>query len=73
MTDIFSRVLEPEVMNTIEEAIAYDRMDFTVINTAFADRAIELASQLDSALVLDVGTGTARIPILRWGCSLSCP
>ncbi len=64
MTNILSRVLEPEVMDSIEEAIAYDRMDFTIINTDFADRAIELASHLDSATVLDVGTGTARIPIL---------
>ena len=56
------RVLEPEVMDTWEESVAYDAMDFTVINKAFAERTIALAPE--SALVLDAGTGTARIPIL---------
>lgn len=56
------RVTEPEVMDTQEEAIAYDAMDFTEVNTAFAQRAIELGSL--SGLMLDAGTGTARIPIL---------
>ncbi|KAB8331412.1 methyltransferase domain-containing protein [Scytonema tolypothrichoides VB-61278] len=56
------RVLEPEVMDTSEEAIEYDAMDFTEVNTAFAQRAIELGPQ--SGLILDAGTGTARIPIL---------
>lgn len=56
------RVLEPEVMDTWKEAIEYDAMDFTEVNTAFAQRAIELGCK--SGLVLDAGTGTARIPIL---------
>lgn len=56
------RILEPEVMDTLEEAIEYDATDFTQVNTAFAQRAIELAPQ--SGLILDAGTGTARIPIL---------
>ncbi len=56
------RVLEPEVMDTWEEAAEYDAMDFTQVNTAFAQRAIELGPP--SGLVLDAGTGTARIPIL---------
>jgi ubiquinone/menaquinone biosynthesis C-methylase UbiE len=56
------RVLEPEVMDTPQEAIEYDAMDFTQVNTAFAKLAIELGPQ--SGLVLDAGTGTARIPIL---------
>ncbi|WP_159789569.1 class I SAM-dependent methyltransferase [Sodalinema gerasimenkoae] len=56
------RVLEPEVMDTWEETIAYDAMDFTEVNQAFVDEAIALGP--DSATVLDVGTGPARIPIL---------
>ncbi|MFB2934384.1 class I SAM-dependent methyltransferase [Aerosakkonemataceae cyanobacterium BLCC-F154] len=56
------RVLEPEVMDSWEEAVAYDAMDFTEVNTAFAQRAIALAPTL--AKVLDAGTGTARIPLL---------
>ena len=56
------RVLEPEVMDSLEEAIEYDAMDFTEVNTAFAQHAIELGPP--SGIVLDAGTGTARIPIL---------
>jgi ubiquinone/menaquinone biosynthesis C-methylase UbiE len=56
------RILEPEVMDSPEEALEYDAMDFREVNTAFAQRAIELAPT--KAKVLDAGTGTARIPIL---------
>lgn len=56
------RVLEPEVMDTWEDAIEYDSMDFIEINTAFAKLAVELGPP--SGNVLDAGTGTARIPIL---------
>ncbi len=56
------RVLEPEVMDSLEEAVEYDAMDFTEINGAFAQRAIEIGAT--NATVLDAGTGTARIPIL---------
>ena len=57
------RVLEPEVMDSWEEAVDYDAMDFVEVNTAFAQRASELGPAI-SARVLDAGTGTARIPIL---------
>jgi len=56
-----SRVLEPEVMDTWEDAVEYDSMDFTEVNLAFAQLAVELGPQ--AGLVLDVGTGTSRIPI----------
>lgn len=56
------RVLEPEAMDSWEEAVAYDAMDFTEVNAAFAQRAIELAPTV--AKVLDAGTATARIPLL---------
>ncbi len=49
-------------MDTWLEASAYDAMDFTVANGAFAADAIALDP--DAVKVLDVGTGTARIPIL---------
>lgn len=55
------RVLEPEVMDTWEDAIEYDAMDFQEVNQAFAKSAIAIAPE--AAMVLDVGTGTARIPI----------
>jgi ubiquinone/menaquinone biosynthesis C-methylase UbiE len=56
------RILEPEVMDTWLESTAYDAMDFTSVNTAFANDAIELDPY--AIKILDVGTGTARIPII---------
>ncbi|MGB3513571.1 MAG: class I SAM-dependent methyltransferase [Microcoleaceae cyanobacterium] len=56
------RILEPEVMDSWEEAEEYDSMDFTEINQAFAETALEIGPK--KGLVLDAGTGTARIPIL---------
>lgn len=56
------RILEPEVMDTWLEATAYDAMDFTVVNSTFAANAIALDPH--AVKILDVGTGTARIPIL---------
>lgn len=56
------RVPEPEVMDNMAESIAYDLMDFRAVNQAFVDRAIAL--NITAGKILDVGTGTARIPIL---------
>lgn len=55
------RILEPEVMDTWEEAAAYDAMDFVEVNKAFAQKALEIGPK--KGLILDAGTGTARIPI----------
>lgn len=59
---MLARILEPEVMDTEAEAIEYDAMDFQVVNEDFAQTAARLGPT--QATVLDVGTGTARIPIL---------
>lgn len=56
------RILEPEVMDDREEAIEYDAMDFTEVNTNFAQEASELTGI--NATVLDAGTGTVRLPII---------
>ena len=56
------RKLEAEVMDTPEEAMDYDAMDFTAVNAAFAQRVVELGPE--RGIILDAGTGTARIPIL---------
>ncbi|MCC3570957.1 MAG: class I SAM-dependent methyltransferase [Microcoleus sp. PH2017_40_RAT_O_B] len=68
------RVLEPEVMDSWEEAIEYDSMDFTEVNAAFAKSAAALGPVFGN--VLDAGTGTARIPIaltqLRPEWKLTC-
>lgn len=58
-----TRILEPEVMDDPAEAIAYDAMDFRAVNQDFADLVVTTYSQ-ETAFVLDLGTGTAQIPIL---------
>jgi ubiquinone/menaquinone biosynthesis C-methylase UbiE len=55
------RVLEPEVMDSPEEARDYDAMDHQAVNRVFV--ADFLAVWDGRGPVLDVGTGTAQIPI----------
>lgn len=55
------RVLEPEVMDSPEEALDYDRMDHSAVNRRFAEDF--LASGFNGQDILDLGTGTAQIPI----------
>ena len=56
------RVLEPEVMDSADEAADYDAMDHAEVNARFCEDLLALRAPLPSP-VLDVGTGTARIPI----------
>jgi len=58
---MLARVLEPEVMDSAEEARDYDSMDHSAVNRAFV--ADFLAVWDGRGPVLDVGTGTALIPI----------
>jgi len=55
------RILEPEVMDSAEEARDYDAMDHAVVNRVFV--ADFLAAWTGSNPILDLGTGTAQIPI----------
>jgi ubiquinone/menaquinone biosynthesis C-methylase UbiE len=55
------RILEPEVMDSIEEAHDYDTMDHSRVNAVFVTDF--LASWDGKGPVLDVGTGTAQIPL----------
>jgi ubiquinone/menaquinone biosynthesis C-methylase UbiE len=59
---MIDRILEPEVMDNDIEAYEYDQMDFTEVNTDFALLASKLGKK--EAKVLDIGTGTARIPLI---------
>lgn len=61
MSHVIPRVLEPEVMDTAEEAEDYDAMDHAAVNGVFCDDL--LSRRPDPAWVLDVGTGTARIAL----------
>jgi len=55
------RILEPELMDTDLEARDYDAMDHSAVNRVFV--ADFLAVWDCRSPVLDVGTGTAQIPI----------
>jgi len=55
------RTLEPEVMDTFEEARDYDAMDHADVNRRFVDDLLQAGEA--SGDVLDLGTGTAQIPI----------
>jgi ubiquinone/menaquinone biosynthesis C-methylase UbiE len=55
------RVLESEVMDSPEEARDYDAMDHAVVNRTFVTDF--LAVWNGRGQVLDVGTGTAQIPV----------
>jgi ubiquinone/menaquinone biosynthesis C-methylase UbiE len=55
------RVLETEAMETLDEALDYDSMDHTAVNRVFV--ADVLAAGLQAGETLDLGTGTAQIPI----------
>src|SRR5512135_587521 len=57
------RVLEPEVMDTALDAEEYDAMDFAEPNGRFAEDALALVGSVPGAEVLDIGTGTADIPL----------
>ncbi|MBD2099380.1 class I SAM-dependent methyltransferase [Leptolyngbya sp. FACHB-261] len=60
------RVLEPEVMDTPEEADAYDAMDHSAVNQAFVQDLLALKPPRGEWL--DLGTGPAHQPIMltRW-------
>ena len=87
---MLERTLEPEVMDTAEEAVDYDTMDHSVVNCLFVDELLLEAKTLGfndledlsaaTPRILDVGTGTALIPIEYgqrnlngdiWACDLA--
>lgn len=61
-----SRVLEPEVMDTPQEARDYDSMDHAAVNRLFVIDLLAFLGTLPEQErhdILDLGTGTAQIPI----------
>lgn len=58
---MLTRVLEPEVMDTPEEARAYNAMDHAEVNRRFVDDFLAVGPV--EGEILDLGTGTALIPI----------
>jgi ubiquinone/menaquinone biosynthesis C-methylase UbiE len=60
---MIARVLEPEAMETAEEVRQYDAMDHSAVNARFVEDFLAVHGPCRGGLILDVGTGTARIPI----------
>jgi ubiquinone/menaquinone biosynthesis C-methylase UbiE len=58
---MLERILEPEVMDSAEEARDYDTMDHSAVNRVFVDDFQAIWDKRGP--ILDVGTGTAQIPI----------
>jgi ubiquinone/menaquinone biosynthesis C-methylase UbiE len=58
---MLDRVLEPEVMDTAAEARDYDAMDHSAVNRLFVADLLKVWN--GKGPILDVGTGTAQIPI----------
>jgi ubiquinone/menaquinone biosynthesis C-methylase UbiE len=76
------RVLEPEVMDTVAEAVDYDAMDHSAVNRAFVEDFLHAMTEPPLGIpvsaadgpvqILDVGTGTALIPIELCRRSFAC-
>jgi ubiquinone/menaquinone biosynthesis C-methylase UbiE len=60
---MIKRVLEPEVMETAEDVRQYDAMDHALVNARFVADFLAAHGPCRGGEILDVGTGTARIPI----------
>jgi len=66
---MLSRDLEPEAMDTLEEAQDYDSMDHREVNRRFGADALSalrgdgFLAGTEPSHLLDLGTGTAQIPI----------
>jgi cyclopropane fatty-acyl-phospholipid synthase-like methyltransferase len=58
-----NRVLEPELMDDQEQALAYAKADFEEENQGFVNRFLEFYPEFKSGHVLDLGCGPADIPI----------
>jgi ubiquinone/menaquinone biosynthesis C-methylase UbiE len=61
MQAMILRILEPEVMDSPEEARDYDAMDHAAVNRTFVADFLGVWDRVGP--VLDVGTGTAQIPL----------
>jgi ubiquinone/menaquinone biosynthesis C-methylase UbiE len=58
---MLDRILEPEVMDSAEEARDYDAMDHSAVNGIFVADFLSFWNGANP--ILDVGTGTAQIPV----------
>lgn len=61
--DMLLRVLEPEIMDTEEDAIQYNAIPNDDVNLVYVNEVLNLVPKHEVTLI-DLGTGTAHIPIL---------
>ncbi len=70
------RTLEPELMDDPAEALLYDQMDHSEVNERFANDFLGAFDAIDGSdcprRVIDLGCGTALIPIVICGKSDDC-
>src|SRR4051812_24393648 len=59
---MLTRILEPEVMDSAEDAREYDAMDHCAVNAQFVSDLL-LRLNCSPLQILDFGAGTAQIPI----------
>ena len=57
------RVMEPELMEAPEQALAYARADFAEVNQGFVDRVVTTFPEWRTGHMIDLGCGPADIPI----------
>lgn len=62
---MLERTLEPELMDDPQESQSYDEMDHSTVNQQFVSDLLACSPSLmrPGTRVLDLGTGTAQIPI----------
>ncbi len=72
---MLSRILEPEVMDTVAEAEDYNAMDHSTVNRVFVDDFLSELAQMPAMeqpwRIFDAGTGTALIPLELAGRGLA--
>jgi ubiquinone/menaquinone biosynthesis C-methylase UbiE len=60
---MLQRILETEAMDSLEEAVDYNSMDHGEVNRIFAADLLAAGLDVEQGEILDLGTGTALIPI----------
>ena len=59
---MLERVLEPEVMETEEDAREYEAIDNSTVNAEFVNQALRIASSRGEAI--DIGAGPGHVAVL---------
>src|SRR3954447_5819968 len=59
---MLTRILEPEIMDSADDAREYDAMDHSAVNAQFVTDLLPYLN-CSPLQILDLGAGTAQIPI----------